>query len=597
MARRKPRPEEEPRELTRKEHRIRARDRDRNRKIMLGAGVALGLALLLVIAGLVSEFVLRPNSAVATVGETKVVTRDFWKRTYLEQNRLQNQLIQMSQLEQQFGGQGFFAAQINQLQATLSSPFSLGVEVLDQMIREEVVRQKAAERGITVTEAEIDEALREEIAGQRGAVTAPQATATAESQAAATATAESWTPTPTATVDASGEVTATATPFPTPVPPPASAILTDTAYTEGLGELETNLRDIAGMTLAEYREIVEVRLLNEKLQEMIGSEQVAETEEQVHARHILLEVSEPVTPTSEITSTTEITESEVITSEPESAEPEDESGSSDAEGEAGAVAPSAEMTATEDVDSAAEMTATQEADASETTTATEESAATQEPAAETDAEEAGASEEMTATEEVAAGEEVTANSEMTETVAAAETEAMTSTETLTDTAPAETFEPEATPEARDEAATLALALELRQRLLDGEDFATLAAIYSSDGSSTSGGDLGWFGRGAMVAPFEEAAFSLEPGEISEPVRSDFGYHIIEVLEKDAERPKEQAVLDQERSEAYETWLDEQIAATPVERAGDLVSKLPRGLDPIVPQALPAATAALPPPAQ
>jgi hypothetical protein len=103
----------------------------------------------------------------------------------------------------------------------------------------------------------------------------------------------------------------------------------------------------------------------------------------------------------------------------------------------------------------------------------------------------------------------------------------------------------------------------------------------------------------MVAPFEEAAFSLEPGEISEPVRSEFGYHIIEVLEKDAERPKEQATLDQERSQAYETWISEQIAATPVERSSDLVSLLPRDLEPIVPQAIPAAATAAPalPPSQ
>lgn len=571
MARRKPRPEEEQKELTRKETRIRARERERNRKIMLGTGIAVGLALLLVIAGLVSEFVLRPNSAVATVGETKLVTRAFWKRTHLEQNRLQNQLVRMTQLEQQFGGQGFFTQQINQIQATLSSPFSLGVEVLDQMIREEVVRQKAAERGITVTDAEIDEALREEVAAGLGVVTEPQATSTAEAQAAATVTAESWTPTPTATVDASGAVTATATPFPTPVPPPASEILTGTAFTEGLKELETNLSTIAGMSLAEYREIVEARLLNDKLQEIIGDEEVAPTEEQVHARHILLRVSEPVTPTAEITSTTGITEGVEITPAAETTIEEPA---------AAAVTPSAEMTATEDVESAEAMTAT------EAEVVTE--AGTDEEAEEiTATEEVSDTEETTATEEVEAGDEVTATSEMTDTgevsgtVAVSDTEAISATDILS-----ETIEPE---ETRDEAAALALALEIRQRLVDGEDFATLAALYSDDGSSSSGGDLGWFGRGAMVAPFEEAAFSLEPGEISQPIRSEFGYHIIEVLEKDAEHPKEQATLDQERSQAFETWITDQIAATPVERASDLVSKLPRDLEPIIPQqSIPAA---------
>ena len=563
MARRKSRAEEQPRELTRKETRLHAQQRERNRKILLWSGIAVALALVLVIAGLVSEFVIRPRSAVATVGETQLITRDFWKRTFLEQNRLQNQLINMSQLEQQFGGQGFFASQINQIQATLSSPFTLGVQVLDQMIQEEVVKQQAAARGITVTDAEIDEALREEVAAQQSAVTAPQATETAEAQVEATTTAESWTPTPTATVDASGTVTATATPFPTPVPPTPLPILTDEQYTTGLAELETNLREIAGMSLAEYRQIVGARLLNEKLSEVIGEELVEPTSEQVHARHILIEVSEPVTPTTEITPTTGITEGVEITS-------------------TGAVtgAVTAEDTeTTEVVTSTDDVTSTEDSSVTEEVSATEETTAT---------EEVGASEEVTASQ-IAESDEVTATAEVDQSSAVTGTTNITDTATVTGTETlSETVTPETTPEPLGEAEALALALELRQRLVDGEDFATLAAEYSSDTTSAvNGGDLDWIGRGETVAPFEEAAFSLEPGQISDPVRSDFGYHIIEVLEKDAERAKEEATLTQERATAYQTWLDEQVAATPIERPSDLVSKLPRGLEPFVPQALPA----------
>ena len=550
MARRKPRPQEEPRELTRKETRLHHQQRERNRKIMLGTGIALAVALLLVIAGLVSEFVVKPNSMVAKVGETQLITRDFWKRTFLEQNRLQNQLVRMTQLEQQFGNQGFFATQIQQLQATLSSPFSLGVEVLDQMIREEVVRVKAAERGITVTEAEIDEALREEVAGQQGAVTAPQATSTAEAYVQATATAESWTPTPTATVDASGAVTATATPIPTPLPPPTSTILTDEQYTTGLAELEKNLNDIADMSLVEYRKIIAARLLDTKLSDAIGAEQVTATEEQVHARHILINVTDTVTPTAEITSTSEITSDVTITSI--------EGLTDTAEVDAAEVSECEELTAPAEVTEEATPEATAEATA-----------------------EVSASEETTATTEVDAGEEVTATTEMTDTAALTDTADLTETEAISEIPEVETL---------NEAEALALALEIRQRLLNGEDFATLAAEYSDDSSGASaGGDLGWFGRGAMVAPFEEAAFSLEPGEISEPIRSEFGYHIIETLEKDAEHPKEATALEQERATAYNTWLDEQIAATPVERSGDLVSKLPRNLTAIIPQTAPVAT--------
>lgn len=135
-----------------------------------------------------------------------------------------------------------------------------------------------------------------------------------------------------------------------------------------------------------------------------------------------------------------------------------------------------------------------------------------------------------------------------------------------------------TPEPRNEEQTLALANELRQRLLNGEDFAKLAAEYSDDpGSAAQGGDLGWFGRGRMVSPFEEAAFSLPVGEISEPVKTDFGYHIIQVLERDSAHPKDENQLAQERIQAFQTWLNEQLAREDIQRPANLVSLLPAGL--------------------
>ncbi|MFL1874980.1 peptidylprolyl isomerase [Hansschlegelia beijingensis] len=76
------------------------------------------------------------------------------------------------------------------------------------------------------------------------------------------------------------------------------------------------------------------------------------------------------------------------------------------------------------------------------------------------------------------------------------------------------------------------AKKVEERLSKGEDFAKIANEVSIDpGSAKQGGDLGFFARGQMVPAFEEAAFKLEPGKVSAPVKTQFGYHVIKVDEK------------------------------------------------------------------
>jgi peptidyl-prolyl cis-trans isomerase D len=98
------------------------------------------------------------------------------------------------------------------------------------------------------------------------------------------------------------------------------------------------------------------------------------------------------------------------------------------------------------------------------------------------------------------------------------------------------------------------AKDIYKRLKEGADFAELAKTSSKDtGSGVNGGDLGWFGKGQMVPEFEEAAFKLKVGEISEPVKSQFGYHIIQVLGHE-DRPLDAAQYEQKKQTEFNDWL-------------------------------------------
>lgn len=144
---------------------------------------------------------------------------------------------------------------------------------------------------------------------------------------------------------------------------------------------------------------------------------------------------------------------------------------------------------------------------------------------------------------------------------------------------------DAKPQTEYSAAHILVATEeeanaLKEQLAGGADFAELAKAKSTDtGSGANGGDLGWFGLGMMVKPFEDAVVAAKVGEVAGPVKSDFGFHLILVKET---RIAEMPTLDQMRDElaaevenkAITAKIEELTKAATVTRDGE-------GLDPAI----------------
>jgi peptidyl-prolyl cis-trans isomerase D len=127
--------------------------------------------------------------------------------------------------------------------------------------------------------------------------------------------------------------------------------------------------------------------------------------------------------------------------------------------------------------------------------------------------------------------------------------------------------PDASPDAIAEAEAEARAA--LERLQAGEDFAALAAELSDDvGSKAAGGDLGFFRRGQMVKSFEDVAFARAPGELGEPVRSDFGFHVIRVEEK---RPAQLRSYEEAREELAGEILGREMGRTAARLGAEAVA--------------------------
>lgn len=372
-------------EETRKETSRRHRDEIRNRQVLIGLAAVAGIVVLVIAAGIIAELVVKPSQPVATVDNARISLRDYQKRVKFD---------------------WFQAGQVTDPQGT-------SLKTLDTMVDEQLLREQATQRGITVSADEIDQALEKSFGYLRVPPTP----------------APSPTPDPQATP--SSEPTATPAPSPTP--------MTLEAYEKAKKAYLSRLNLNADMSEADFRKIIELDLLRQKLYDEVAKD-VPTTAEQVRASHILVAIRTPEPP---------------------------------------------------------------------------------------------------ATPTPAGGPTPDPNAP----------------------APTPTLEP------RDEAQALARIIEVQKKLAAGEDFAALAKQYSDDpGSAAQGGDLGWFARDqGLVKEFEDAAFKLALGQVSEPVKTQFGYHLIKVAEKDPARPLDAYTIEMKKYNAYNTWLTDLRNAAKVDR--------------------------------
>ena len=393
------------------------RERRRRQYILYGAAAVAVVVAALIGFGLLDQFVLRPRQPVARVSGSAVSLGDFQKAVRYRRFLLIQQYQQLLTFREFFGTDAqsvqYYDGQIQQLANYLADSETLGRQVLDDLVDEQLIRQEAGRRGIAVGADELEARLQEFFGYFPNGTPTPTITPSpAPTDAPPTVDptqAAVWTPTPTLTPTA----TATAGPSPTPTatgtPRPTATPFTAEAYATRVVSYTSGLKEVANLSEVDFRHFLEAEMLREKLQAALGAE-VSATQEQVHARHILIRVSE--------------TASETVKAE---------------------------------------------------------------------------------------------------------------AKTLID--------------------------NILAKLKAGEDWTALAAQYSQDPSNAQeGGDLGWFKKGDMVGEFEQAAFNTPVGQISEPVLTQFGWHIIQVLGHE-ERPLTGADLEQARQKAFDDWLQKQRQAT------------------------------------
>lgn len=312
-----------PIKITTKKHLARQeRERIQQRNITIASIAVLVAVFGIVLYGILEQTYLKGIQPVAIVNEEKILTRDFQTQTRYTRFQLVNNALNTFQLMQLLGSspenQSSFLYQLSQIQAQLN-PVTIGQQVIDQMIYDQLIRQEAARRGITVSSEEVEAALKEAFNFYPDGTPTPTATSppiltstlsptqlelitpTSEPTATPVITITAtpvitFTATPVITITATPIVTVTATPTEIPTETPTSEPSpTPTPFTlEGYQQLYKGTLDSLNENLdfseSDFRNLIETQLYSEKIKEAILAElKVTHQEEQVWARHILIE--------------------------------------------------------------------------------------------------------------------------------------------------------------------------------------------------------------------------------------------------------------------------------------------------------------------
>jgi parvulin-like peptidyl-prolyl isomerase len=293
----------QPKELTRKQIAVSRREREQRQRVLIGLGIVAALILGVAMAGVYDQLIAKPRRPVAVVNDVSIRADIYQNRVryerFLLDNMIQNLQTQLALLDPEDPANEFLVQYYGQFaEQARQQRLSVDQQTVDNMIEEELVRQKAAEEGLSVSEDELNETIRAQIAGMSGFLTETQATAAASTAIAATATAETFTatPDPTSTPTLTITLVTTATPtlvpeFPTPAPTPTRHIITQEEFSQDYANYLNLLKEQTGLTEAGYRQLIQAGLLVNKVRQYFA-DQVPTEAEQFNVSHIQVDTEE-----------------------------------------------------------------------------------------------------------------------------------------------------------------------------------------------------------------------------------------------------------------------------------------------------------------